>query len=188
MDLDGPAVAQRPVRRLRSLALALFWGGARPDATGWPGRAQVGGRWRAGADDHDSDSSGDGEEAEAPAPAPRRGLPPSDSETESEGEGGSEAVNRVGRVGELPPNSSDEDGSGSEEESSEEDEPPMPQRGGGGGGGRKQREEAAAMSADMERLRLIRERRAQQAKERIEAEGFDRFAPISDGNRPPIKK
>jgi hypothetical protein len=90
-------------------------------------------------------------------------------------------------VGELPPNSSDEEDSGSEE-SSEEDEPPMPQRGGGGGGGRKQREEAAAMSADMERLRLIRERRAQQAKERIESEGFDRFAPVSGGNRPPIKK
>ena len=138
----------------------------------------MGGRWRAGADD--SESSGE-EEGEAIAAPPRRGLPPSDSESDSESDG---AVNRVGRVGELPPNSSDEsEGSESDGSSSEEDEPPMPQRG-GGGGGRKAREEAAAVSADMERLRLIRERRAQQAKERIETEGFDRFAPISDSNRP----
>ena len=138
----------------------------------------MGGRWRAGADDSESSDEEEGEPIAAP---PRRGLPPSDSESDSESDG---AVNRVGRVGELPPNSSDE-GSESDGSSSEEDEPPMPQRG-GAGGGRKAREEAAAATADMERLRLIRERRAQQAKERIEAEGFDRFAPISDSNRPPM--
>ena len=38
------------------------------------------------------------------------------------------------------------------------------------------------LEAEMEKLRLVRERRAQQAAERIAKEGFDRFAPPGSAN------
>ena len=60
-------------------------------------------------------------------------------------------------------------------------EAPLPER----GMNRKQRAELEQAQKDMERLALIRERRAAQAKERIAKEGFDRFAPPSSENGPP---
>ena len=44
------------------------------------------------------------------------------------------------------------------------------------------------LEADMEKLRIVRERRAQQAAERIAKEGFDRFAPPGSANGPPLPK
>jgi hypothetical protein len=41
------------------------------------------------------------------------------------------------------------------------------------------------VAMDLERLKLIKERREQQRLERIKLEGWDRFAPISDTNKPP---
>ena len=44
------------------------------------------------------------------------------------------------------------------------------------------------LEADMDKLRLVRERRAAQAAERIANEGFDRFAPPGSANGPPLPK
>lgn len=40
----------------------------------------------------------------------------------------------------------------------------------------------AQVAADMERLKLIREKREADRLKRIQDEGFDRFAPSSDAN------
>ena len=42
----------------------------------------------------------------------------------------------------------------------------------------------ALMKKEMERLKLIRQEREKQAKERIEKDGFDRYAPSEKGGRP----
>lgn len=42
----------------------------------------------------------------------------------------------------------------------------------------------ALMKKEMERLKLIRQEREKQAKERIEKDGFDRYAPPEKGGRP----
>jgi hypothetical protein len=86
--------------------------------------------------------------------------------------------------GDLPPSGSDESGSdsGSDDSGSDDGPPPPPPR----QLTRKEREALEAQYAkpdpeqvakDMEKLRLIREKRAQQAAARISAEGFDRYAP-----------
>ena len=46
---------------------------------------------------------------------------------------------------------------------------------------------AKQMTEEMEKLRIVRERRAAQAKARIEAEGFDRYAPPEAGGRPRVE-
>ena len=38
---------------------------------------------------------------------------------------------------------------------------------------------------EMERLEIIRKKREDDRKKRIEKEGWDRFAPVSETNRPP---
>ena len=38
---------------------------------------------------------------------------------------------------------------------------------------------------EMERLEIIRKKREDDRKKRIEREGWDRFAPVSETNRPP---
>ena len=125
-------------------------------------------------------------------------LSDSDSDSDEE-ESGSEAETAVEKEqprrpipGELPPNSSDEDESGSESESDDDDddpllnpharprapkpaEPPVE---------KSQKE----LEADMEKLRLVRERRAKEAAERIAREGYDRFLPPGAPGGPPAKK
>ena len=46
---------------------------------------------------------------------------------------------------------------------------------------------AKQLAEEMEKLRLVRERRAAQAKARIDAEGFDRYAPQEAGGRPRVE-
>ena len=46
---------------------------------------------------------------------------------------------------------------------------------------------AKQLAEEMEKLRLVRERRAAQAKARIDAEGFDRYAPPQAGGRPRVE-
>lgn len=84
-------------------------------------------------------------------------------------------------VGELPPSSSDEeeDSSSSEEESSSSEEEPAPVEQPRARRAKDERD-PAEIAADLERLRLVRERRAKEREERIQAEGFDRYAPPSD--------
>lgn len=40
-------------------------------------------------------------------------------------------------------------------------------------------------AADMARLELIRKKREDERQKRIAAEGWDRFAPVSETNKPP---
>lgn len=83
--------------------------------------------------------------------------------------------------GDLPPNSSEDDSSSDDDSSSGSPAPP-PRR----ELTRKEREQLEAQRAkpdpelvakELERLKLVREKRAAQAAARIAAEGFDRFAP-----------
>jgi hypothetical protein len=119
-------------------------------------------------------------------------LPPSSSEEDSSDE--EDGVNRQNpRMGELPPTDSDED-AGEEGDAT------------GNGGSKKEKKERKVhfakpavpdeprrrevideeqMSADLERLELIKRKREEQRLKRIEEEGWDRFAPISETNKPP---
>ena len=131
-------------------------------------------KWSAKGDHSDSDESSEEEESEEELETvseqpPRRPVP-----------------------GELPPNSSDESESGSDDESESDDddpllnpharpktvkpaEPPIEKSQG-------ERE------ADMENLKLVRERRAKEAADRIAREGYDRFLPLGAPGGPPAKK
>ena len=137
-------------------------------------------KWRKGQEESSSDEESESEEEG------------SGSEPEGETQPVVEEVNTRGRPGELPPNSSDEEEE--EEESESEDDPDdellNPHR-------RAPRPKAVEpvvekskkeLEADMEKLRLVRERRAQQAAERIAKEGLDRFAPPGSANGPPLPK
>jgi len=89
--------------------------------------------------------------------------------------------------GDLPPSGSEDEDEDSDSESDDSDEddqgPPQPQL------TRREREALEAqrakpdpeeVAAELERLRIVRERRAAQAAARIAAEGFDRYAPPPD--------
>lgn len=112
--------------------------------------------------------------------APTVGMMPP-SESDSYDTSSDEEEKRRPIPGELPPNSSSS-GSSSEDEGEArqralKQEPVRLSR--------KEIEEREKMQEDMERLRIARERREKQRLERIEQEGWDRFAPVSDTNYPP---
>jgi hypothetical protein len=50
---------------------------------------------------------------------------------------------------------------------------------------RKELEQEREMAEQMAKLKIIREKREQQRLDRIKAEGWDRFAPLTDDNYPP---
>ena len=118
-------------------------------------------------------------------------MPPSDSDEASGSEGGGGAAAgglQNARAGLMPPSDSE---SGSDAEGGEERAAkpatahtapaaaPPPAR-------RKEDEpDPETVREDMERLNLARQRREDQRLARIAAEGWDRFAPLSDDNRPP---
>lgn len=107
-------------------------------------------------------------------------MPPSESDS-YDTSSDEEEVKRRPIPGELPPNSSSSNSSSEDE--GEARQPALrqePVR-----LSRKEIEEREKMQEDMERLRLARERREAQRLERIEQEGWDRFAPLSDTNYPP---
>jgi hypothetical protein len=89
----------------------------------------------------------------------------------------------MGAPGDLPPNSSDE------EEDSESDEEVAPQGAVAAEAPRRRKNEEEPdpeeIAKDMERLKLIKEKREQQRLERIRKEGWDRFAPVTGTNKPP---
>eukprot|EP00307_Rebecca_sp_RCC1486_P010233 CAMPEP_0119409968 /NCGR_PEP_ID=MMETSP1335-20130426/3121_1 /TAXON_ID=259385 /ORGANISM="Chrysoculter rhomboideus, Strain RCC1486" /LENGTH=200 /DNA_ID=CAMNT_0007434429 /DNA_START=54 /DNA_END=656 /DNA_ORIENTATION=- len=115
-------------------------------------------------------------------------LPPNsddDDEDEAPAKPKGKPTKKV-QPGDLPPSDSeDDDDDESDDDESDDDDgvpPPPPPR----QLTRKEREALEAqqakpdpeqVAADMERLRLARERRAKQAAARIAAEGYDRFAP-----------
>lgn len=141
---------------------------------------------RQGDDESSDDGSGSSSESsgEEEAFVRKRGgqsatvgmLPPSDSETESDEEpvvGRGRARNVV--PGDLPPMSSDED-----DEEEEDVGRPLPVM-----KNRRELEEERKMEEELAKLSMIREKREKQRQERIKAEGWDRFAPLTDDNHPP---
>ncbi len=116
-----------------------------------------------------SDSDSDSGAEEAPrGQNPNLGLlPPSDSDSDSDGEGGGK---EAGADGEAKPKKAPK---------------PLvaeaPRR-------KKEEEEVDPEQAriDLERLELVRQKREDQRLARIAAEGWDRFAPLSETNKPPL--
>lgn len=115
-------------------------------------------------------------------------LPPSDSEDESSDDEGAPRGQNP-KAGEMPTSDSESD---SDDSSSDEDEAPAkskaakpavpePER-------RRKDDEIDPEQAriDLERLELVRKRREEQRLKRIADEGYDRFAPITETNRPPL--
>lgn len=129
-------------------------------------------KWRATADTSSEEESGSEEE-----------------ESGSESEAEEEVKPRRPIPGELPPNSSDEDESGSESEDDDDDDPLLnpharPAR------AQKEPEPAVQKSkkelaAEMEKLKIVRERREKERLERIAREGYDRFLPPGAPGGPP---
>ena len=113
-------------------------------------------------------------------------LPPnsSDEEEEEEVPKGKKGAGQSATAGMLPPNSDEE------EESEEEDEPVQLTR--------KEREQLEAqkpeepdpetITKDMERLAMIKEKRAKDAERRIANDGWDRMKPLAEDNHPPGMK
>jgi hypothetical protein len=112
-------------------------------------------------------------------------LPPSDSDSDEEEAPRGQNPN----MGLLPPSDSDSD-SGSDDDAAKEAkakkapkplvaEPPRR---------KKEDEEVDPEQArvDLERLELVRRKREDQRLARIAAEGWDRFAPVTETNKPPI--
>ena len=117
-------------------------------------------------------------------------LPPSDSESESDDDGPPRGQNP--NMGMLPPSDSDSESSGDEdgaekpkkvvEKKPKELRPLVPDE------PKQKREEVidpGQLAVDMERLELVKRRREEQRLQRIAAEGWDRFAPLSEENKPP---
>ncbi len=103
-------------------------------------------------------------------------MPPSESSDESSGDEGGKPSRRP-VPGELPPNSSDEEESSDDDSDIQRPLPAMKTR--------QQLIEEREMAEQMAKLKLVKERREQQRLERIKAEGWDRFAPLTDDNHPP---
>lgn len=141
------------------------------------GDAQPAQKWRKSKDESSSEEETDSEEEPG-------------SEPEGEEAPKREEVNTRGAPGELPPNSSDEEEESDSDSDDDDDELLNPHK----RAPRTKVEEPVVeksqkeLEADMDKLRLVRERRAAQAAERIAKEGFDRFAPPGSANGPPLPK
>mmetsp|Transcript_18232 Transcript_18232/g.47589 ORF Transcript_18232/g.47589 Transcript_18232/m.47589 type:complete len:185 (+) Transcript_18232:97-651(+) len=120
-------------------------------------------------------------------------LPPSDSESEEEGSDGEEKPSKkeekggqASTVGKLPP-TSDSEGSDSDSDS---DGPPMNEYLTAPSQKKKQANAPVERSPEdirkeMERLQIVKKRREEDRLKRIATEGWDRFQPMSETNRPP---
>lgn len=127
-------------------------------------------------------------------------LPPSDSDEDEGEEGGEKPAKDSSKpagssakggqsknAGKLPPSGSeDEEDDDSEEESSEE---PLNEYLSSSAPRKKKEVEEepdpAQIAKDMERLALIKRKREEDRLKRIADEGWDRFAPVSETNKPP---
>ncbi|KAF5830822.1 hypothetical protein DUNSADRAFT_13970 [Dunaliella salina] len=117
-------------------------------------------------------------------------LPPSDSESEEEGSEGEEKPSKKEEkggqssvVGQLPP-------SDSEDSDSDSDGPPMNEYLTAPSQKKKQANAPVERSPEdirkeMERLQIVKKKREEDRIKRIAAEGWDRFQPMSETNRPP---
>ena len=118
-------------------------------------------------------------------------LPPSDSETESSDDEGAPRGQNP-NMGLLPPSDSETESSSGEEDGKEKPKkekkpkelkplvPDEPRR-------KKEEEiDPGQLAVDMKRLELVKKRREEQRLKRIDDEGWDRFAPLSETNRPPL--
>lgn len=135
------------------------------------------------------------EEAEAEFLAQRRGpvgqssnvgmLPPSDSEDEEGEEGSTRPAAAAAPKGQpktaglMPPSDSEDD---DDDDSADEPEyfKAAPKK--------KEAPDAPdpeQIRKDLERLELIRKKREDDRKKRIDADGWDRFAPVTETNKPP---
>lgn len=93
---------------------------------------------------------------------------------------------QMGAPGELPPNSSDSESSSDDDSDIQPHgaapaKAPPPRR-------RKKEDDETdpeQIAKDMERLKLIKEKREEQRQARIKTEGWDRFAPVTATNKPP---
>lgn len=124
-------------------------------------------------------------------------LPPSDSEDEEEEAAGEKKEEKEEKpqkpkgqnrnAGKLPPSGSEDEEDGSDDESS--DEAPEPAYLSAAAAPRKKKDDDAPdpeqIRKDMERLELIKQRREEDRLKRIRDEGWDRFAPVSETNKPP---
>lgn len=122
-------------------------------------------------------------------------LPPSDSDSDEYDESGDEKTQRQEppQVGELPPSEDEGDSDeGDSDEGDEQDAVPNGRRivnGNLEASGRRGKKEQIAeeqVRVDLERLELVKKRREEQRRQRIADEGWDRFAPISETNKPPV--
>ena len=195
--VSSPLECELSLRHLVRAALESFSMGYGGKRGGRGGRGRGGGRsgedqpnrrWRKG-DDSDSDSSESSDSSDSSSASggeePRvleiqRGaagaMPPSESSDESSGDEGGKPSRRP-VPGELPPNSSDEEESSDDDSDIQRPLPAMKTR--------QQLIEEREMAEQMAKLKLVKERREQQRLERIKAEGWDRFAPLTDDNHPP---
>ncbi|GLC37443.1 hypothetical protein PLESTM_000585200 [Pleodorina starrii] len=120
-------------------------------------------------------------------------LPPSDSEDEegeapaSKGEASTSQPSggQNKNAGQLPPSGSDDD-----DDDSSSDDDPTPEYLRTAPTARKKEPVVEPRSEeqvrkDLERLELIRKKREEDRLKRIATEGWDRFAPVSETNKPP---
>lgn len=134
-------------------------------------------------------------------------LPPSDSEEEDEGAKGDkgeegkakkeakEAKKKLSggqdkNAGKMPPSGSeDEDEDDDDDDDEESDEAPLPDYLTQPSAPRKKKgdeePDPEQIRKDIERLEMIKQRREQDRLKRIKDEGWDRYAPISETNKPP---
>lgn len=111
-------------------------------------------------------SSSSDSEDDLPRQAPTAGMmPPSDSEEDEDEDGGAAAAAKVSK-GKAP--------AAEDAEAAAAGTPQLT------------RKEQKALAADMERLALVRQRREAERQARIKEEGWDRFAPVSETNKPPV--
>ncbi|EFJ45411.1 hypothetical protein VOLCADRAFT_118369 [Volvox carteri f. nagariensis] len=120
-------------------------------------------------------------------------LPPSDSEDDegeqpaSKGEASSSQPSGQNKnAGKMPPSDSE----GDEDDDSSSDDDPTPEYLRTAPTARKKEPVVEPRSEeqvrkDLDRLELIRKKREEDRLKRIADEGWDRFAPISDTNKPP---
>lgn len=130
-------------------------------------------------------------------------LPPSDSEEEAEGEEGAEpkpkkeadastsaaaAGGQSKTAGKMPPSDSEEEDDDDDDDDSDDD--PTPEYLRAAPTARKKEPAVEPRSEeqlkkDFERLEIIKKKREEDRLKRIATEGWDRYAPVSDTNRPP---
>ncbi|KAJ9517316.1 hypothetical protein QJQ45_016685 [Haematococcus lacustris] len=115
-------------------------------------------------------------------------LPPSGSDSEDEPAPAKPAPKPAPKPAAKKPADSDSDESSSEDESSSSDDAPVNDYLSGPRVPKKvasttEERDPETIRKDLERLELIRAKREQDRAKRIAAEGWDRFAPVSDTNR-----